>query len=64
MTLTAFSHELINKSAHSPKQVEVSGGQATNYDNVPHLLAIITSNTACTFKMVYCTMHAAALQRL
>jgi len=37
---------------------------AANVANVPHLRATITSHTVCTFKMMYCTMHAAALQQL
>jgi len=59
MYMTAFRHKLIHNSTTQSKtsKTAASGG------NVPHLRPIITSHTVCTDKMMYCTMHAAALQQ-
>jgi len=61
--MTVFRHELIlihNSITQSKTSKSI---MAANDGNVPHLRAIITSHTVCTFKMMYCTMHAAALQQ-
>jgi len=57
--MTAFKHKLIHNSITQSK----TSKKTANGSNVPHLRAIITSYTVCTFKMMYCTMHAAALQQ-
>jgi len=57
MYTTAFRHKLIHISTTQSKTSKM----AANGGNVPHLRAIITSRTVCTFKMMYCTLHAAAL---
>jgi len=60
--MTAFRHKLIHNCT---TQSKVSRSiMVANGGNVPHLRAIITSQTVCTFKMMYCTMHAAVLQQL
>jgi len=60
MYMTAFRHKLIHNSTTQSKTSKM----AANGGNFPQLRAIITSHTVCTFKMVYCTVHAAALQQL
>jgi len=60
--MTAFRHKLIHNSITQSKASRSI--MAASLDNVSHLRAIITSHTVCTFKMMYCTMHAAALQQL
>jgi len=60
--MTAFRHKLIHNSITQSKASKSI--TAANGGNVPHLRAIITSHTVCTFKMMYCTLHAAALQQL
>jgi len=62
MYVTAFRHKLIHNSITQSKASRCI--MAANDGNVPHLWAIITSHTVCTFKMMYCTLHAAALQQL
>jgi len=59
--MTAFSRKLIHNSITQSKASRSI--MAANGGNVPHLRAIITSHTVRTFKMMYCTMHAAALQQ-
>jgi len=60
--MTAFRHKLIHNSITQSKASRSI--MAANGSNVPHLRAIITSHTVCTFKMMHCTLHAAALQQL
>ena len=60
--VTAFRHKLIHNSITQSKASK--SGMAANGGNVPHLQAIITSHTVCTFKMIFCTMHAATVQQL
>ena len=62
MYMTAFRHKLIHNFTTQSKTSKM----AANGGNVPHQRATITSHTVsvCTFKMIYCTMHAAALQQL
>ena len=57
---TAFRHKLIHNSITQSRTSKM----AANGGTVPHLWAIITSPTVCTFKMMCCAMHAAALQQL
>ena len=60
--MTAFRHKPIHNSiTQSKASISI---MAANGGNVSHLRAIITSHTVCTFKMMYCAMHAAALQQL
>jgi len=60
--MTAFRHKLINNCITQSKASK--SVMAANGGNVPHLRAIITPHTVCTFKMMYCTMPAAALQQV
>jgi len=60
MYMTAFSYKLIHNTTTQCKASKV----AANSGNFPHLRAIITSHTVCTFKMMYRTMDAAAQQQL
>jgi len=60
MYMTPFRHKLIHNSTTQSKTSKM----AANGGNVPHLRAIITPHTVCTFKMMYCAIHAAALQQL
>jgi len=60
MYMTVFRNKCIHNSITQSKTSEMGA----NGGNIPHLQAIITSHTVCTFKMMYSTMHAAALHQL
>ena len=62
--MTAFKHKLIHNCITQSKASRRKPTLAANDGNIKHLRAIITSRTVCTFKMMYCTVSAAALQQL
>jgi len=54
---TVFKQRIHNCIIHSKISRNIMAAGACN---VPQLRAIITSHTVCTFKMMYCVLHAVA----
>ena len=61
--MTAFSHTLIQNSITQSKGSRSIKPQ-TQMTATFHTYGRLFTHTVCTFKMMYCTMHAAALQQL